>query len=667
MTESEKEIASLVDRLNKYRDAYYNQNQSLISDVEYDALFDRLTELEEETGIKLPNSPTQSVGYATVSKLRKVKHNHPLLSLAKTTDLSKFQNYFGHKNVVLMAKMDGLTCSVEYRDGKLYSAETRGDGEVGEDILHSARFIQNLPKTIVCKDTIIVDGECIIDYTSFDEVNNNEHTEYKNPRNLVSGTVRQLDGTMCKKRNVKFIAWKLYRSDSEDERFKLRNNFCLNLELLRLLGFDVAPWIEVFESKSPKEFEYKTQRIKSECVLHDYPIDGIVGTFSDIKYGEGLGMTSHHPKHSLAFKFYQEDNETVLRNIEWNTTRTGLCNPVAVFDPLEIDGTTVCRASLSNVSVIEDLELGIGDRIAVIKANQIIPMITKNFTRSNTYKSPSVCPSCGQALAIENDNGRKTLHCQNVNCKAQRLDRLKKFVSREGMNIVGLSGEKLDALIKAGFVTDYASLYKMEKYREKIESLPGFGKSSADKLFDAINQSKNCSLQNFLVAIGIPFVGKSTAKQIAEALPEEYYESAERNHYSVLMKYLFDLLKANPSTIGATAAKSVCKYLQDNECTITAVLGYLAIAHENKSTIVSEASGKIFCITGNLELYKRREELAADIQKHGGIVSQSVSTKTDFLITNNPNSQSGKTKKAKVLGIQIISEKEFKEKILATV
>lgn len=667
MTESEKEIISLVDRLNKYRDAYYNQNQSLISDVEYDALFDRLTELEEESGIKLPNSPTQSVGYATVSKLRKVKHNHPLLSLAKTTDLSKFQNYFGHKNVVLMAKMDGLTCSVEYRDGKLYSAETRGDGEIGEDILHSARFIQNLPKTIVCKDTLIVDGECIIDYASFDEVNNNENTEYKNPRNLVSGTVRQLDGTMCQKRNVKFIAWKLHFSGCAEGYYKASDDFSDNLELLSALGFEEVPWVKAPSSVTDKGFENRIQLIKSLCTDYGYPIDGIVGTFSDIKYGESLGLTSHHPKHSLAFKFYQEDNETILRDIEWNTTRTGLCNPVAVFDPVEIDGTTVCRASLSNVSIIEELELGIGDRIAVIKANQIIPQITKNFTRSNTYKLPKVCPSCGQELSIENENGRKTLHCHNANCEAQRLDKLKKFVSREGMNIVGLSGEKLDALINAGFVTDYASVYKMGKYREKIENLPGFGKSSADKLFDAINQSRNCSLQNFLVAIGIPFVGKSTAKLIAEALPEEYYESAERNHYSVLTKYLFDLLKANPSTIGVTAAKSVCKYFQDNECAITAVLWHLAITHENKSTIVSEASGKIFCITGNLELYKRKEELAADIQKHGGIVSQSVSAKTDFLVTNNPNSQSGKAKKARVLGVQIISEKECKEKILATV
>ena len=659
MTESEKEIASLVERLNKYRDAYYNQNQSLISDVEYDALFDRLTELEEDTGIELSNSPTQSVGYATVSKLRKVKHNHPLLSLAKTTDLAKFQNYFGHKNVVLMAKMDGLTCSVEYRDGKLYSAETRGDGEVGEDILHSARFIQNLPKTISCKDTIIVDGECIIDYASFDEVNNDEHTEYKNPRNLVSGTVRQLDGTMCKKRNVKFIAWKLYRSDSEDSRFKLKDNFCFNLELLWSIGFDVAPWIEVFESNSLKEFEDKIQLIKSECVVHDYPIDGIVGTFSDVKYGESLGVTSHHPKHSLAFKFYQEDNETVLRDIEWNTTRTGLCNPVAVFEPVEIDGTTVCRASLSNVSIIEELELGIGDRIAVIKANQIIPQITKNFTRSNAYKLPSVCPSCGQALVIKNEAGRKTLHCHNVNCAAQRLDKLEKFVSREGMNIVGLSIEKLDDLINAGLVTDYASLYELTKYRAQIEQLPGFGKSSTDKLFEAINQSMDCKLQNLLTALGIPLIGKSTAKQIADAMPEEYYAAHERNNYGVLTRHLFQLLRENPSVVGMAASRSICKYFQDNRDAITALLWYLRISGSEKVVAPdSVISGKVFCITGSLELYKRREDLFADIQKYGGVVSQTVSAKTDYLVTNDPDSKSSKTRKAKAFGVRMITEKE---------
>lgn len=659
MTESEKEIISLVDRLNKYRDAYYNQNQSLISDVEYDALFDRLTELEEETGIKLPNSPTQSVGYATVSKLRKVEHNHPLLSLAKTTDLAKFQNYFGHKNVVLMAKMDGLTCSVEYRDGKLYSAETRGDGEIGEDILHSARFIQNLPKTIACKDTVIVDGECIIDYASFDEVNNNEHTEYKNPRNLVSGTVRQLDGTMCKKRNVKFIAWKLYRSDSEYERFKLSDNFCFNLELLWMLGFDVAPWIEVFESKSFKEFEDKMQLIKSECIAHDYPIDGIVGTFSDIKYGEDLGMTSHHPKHSLAFKFYQEDNETVLRDIEWNTTRTGLCNPVAVFDPVEIDGTTVCRASLSNVSIIEELELGIGDRIAVIKANQIIPQITKNFTRSNTYKLPKVCPSCSQALTMENEAGRKTLHCYNIDCAAQRLDRLKRFVSREGMNIVGLSGEKLNTLIDAGFITDYASLYEIEKYRAKIEALPGFGKSSTDSLLKAIDQSRNCKLQNFLTAIGIPLVGKTTAKQIADAFSEEYYASPECDSYDVLVKYLFQLLRREPSVIGIAASKAICKYFQDNESAMVAVLEHLSIGKMEVPMMSCTVAGKTFCVTGSLEMFANRNALIEDIQKHGGAFTSSVSSKTDFLISNDQSSNSGKILKARECGVNIITENEY--------
>lgn len=659
MTESEKEIASLVERLNKYRDAYYNQNQSLISDAEYDALFDQLTELEEKTGIKLPNSPTQSVGYATVSKLRKVKHNHPLLSLAKTTDLAKFQNYFGHKNVVLMAKMDGLTCSVEYRDGKLYSAETRGDGEVGEDILHSAHFIQNLPKTIACKDTIIVDGECIIDYASFDEVNNNERTEYKNPRNLVSGTVRQLDGMMCQKRNVKFIAWKLYRSDSEDERFKLKDNFCLNLELLWLLGFDVAPWIEVFESKSLKEFEDKTQLIKSECVAHDYPIDGIVGTFSDIKYGESLGMTSHHPKHSLAFKFYQEDNETILWDIEWNTTRTGLCNPVAIFDPVEIDGTTVCRASLSNASIIEELELGIGDRIAVIKANQIIPQITKNFTRSNTYKLPKVCPSCGQVLTIENEAGRKTLHCYNIDCAAQCLDRLKKFVSREGMNIVGLSSEKLNALIDAGFITDYASLYEIEKYRAKIEALPGFGKSSTDSLLKAIDQSRNCKLQNFLTAIGIPLVGKATAKQIADAFTEEYYASPERDSYDVLVKYLFELLRRESSVIGIAASKAIWKYFQDNESAMVAVLEHLSIGKMEVPTMSCTVAGKTFCVTGSLEMFANRNALIEDIQNHGGAFTSSVSSKTDFLISNDQSSNSGKILKAKECGVNIITENEY--------
>ena len=475
----------------------------------------------------------------------------------------------------------------------------------------------------------------------------------------MSGTVRQLDGTMCKKRNVKFIAWKLYRSDSEYERFKLSDNFCFNLELLWMLGFDVAPWIEVFESKSFKEFEDKMQLIKSECIAHDYPIDGIVGTFSDIKYGEDLGMTSHHPKHSLAFKFYQEDNETVLRDIEWNTTRTGLCNPVAVFDPVEIDGTTVCRASLSNVSIIEELELGIGDRIAVIKANQIIPQITKNFTRSNTYKLPKVCPSCSQALTMENEAGRKTLHCYNIDCAAQRLDRLKRFVSREGMNIVGLSGEKLNTLIDAGFITDYASLYEIEKYRAKIEALPGFGKSSTDSLLKAIDQSRNCKLQNFLTAIGIPLVGKTTAKQIADAFSEEYYASPECDSYDVLVKYLFQLLRREPSVIGIAASKAICKYFQDNESAMVAVLEHLSIGKMEVPMMSCTVAGKTFCVTGSLEMFANRNALIEDIQKHGGAFTSSVSSKTDFLISNDQSSNSGKILKARECGVNIITENEY--------
>ena len=399
-----EEVKSLVKKLNKYRDEYYNNNNSIISDREYDELFDKLIVLERETGCIFSNSPTQSVGYMSLSQLQKVKHSHPLLSLGKTTDIDEFIKYFGNKDFLIMAKLDGLTCSLTYDNGKLIRAESRGDGETGEDITHNAKVFSNLPTEIPFKGKLEIDGECIITYDEFERIKARENTEYKNPRNLVSGSVRQLNSEIAAKRNIKFIAWRLHEAENVGIQYHSEG-----FDFLSNLGFDVVPYY----TNSFNTIEW----IKDECETKQIPIDGIVGMFDDIEYGNSLGRTGHHPRHSLAYKFYQEENETVLLNIEWSTSRTGLVNPVAIFEPVEIDGTTVSRATLNNVSIIKELELGIGDIITIVKANQIIPKITQNLTRSNTYQIPSVCPSCGNPVTIKNDNGREMLYCTNRHCK----------------------------------------------------------------------------------------------------------------------------------------------------------------------------------------------------------------------------------------------------------
>ena len=458
-------MLELVNRLNEYRDAYYNRNENLISDKEYDALFDELAGLEKKTGIVYANSPTATVGYAVVSKLQKVAHNHPLLSLGKTTDMAEFCDYFEGKPMNLMAKMDGLTASIVYRDGVLVSAESRGNGEIGEDITHTARTFAALPQRIPFRGELIVDGECIIDYPTFRRIIQREQTEYKNPRNLVSGTVRQLDSRVAARREVHFIAWKLYRAaEVSGQPLPGLDTYSAAFAFLREQGFEVVPNVRVpndypDEESRRADLEAVMEDLQQTCAARGYPIDGLVGSFEDVAYGLSLGSTGHHPKHSLAFKFYQDRNETVLRDIEWSTNRTGQVNPVAVFDPVEIDGTTVSRASLNNVSIIRELELGLGDTITVIKANQIIPMVTDNLTRSASYVFPTRCGSCGSTLELRNDNGREMLYCVNPACPAIRLDQITYFVSRDAMNIMGLSQERLKMLIDRGFVGDFADIY----------------------------------------------------------------------------------------------------------------------------------------------------------------------------------------------------------------
>ncbi len=682
------EIRKLVIDLNQYRDAYYNRNESLITDREYDALYDKLVELEKATGFVMSNSPTQNVGYESISQLQKVKHNHPLLSLAKTTEINEFFDFFKGKPALLMAKMDGLTCSLLYRDGKLVKAESRGDGEVGEDITHNAKVFVNLPTEIPFKGEMIVDGECIITYHDFEAINKplvekaeQEATKagltgkdykeyirkhsYANPRNLVSGSVRQLNSEIAAKRNIHFVGWKLFSAKNQDGTSCNIDDNTSGLCILEAYGFDVVPNstmnVGVFNGKkivnTVADFEDAISYIKDDCVKSDYPIDGIVGTFDETEYGNSLGRTGHHPRHSLAFKFYQEGNETTLLDIEWSTSRTGLVNPVAVFEPVEIDGTTVTRATLNNVSIIKELELGIGDTITVIKANQIIPKITENLTRSNTYVLPDECPVCHSKLVINNENGRETLCCPNPICPAIIHDKIANFATRDAMNIVGISEERLRSLMDMGYVKDFESIYKLYMFRDEIAKNRGWGQSSIDGLLKAIEESKKCKLQNVIVAIGIPGIGKSAAKTISRYCVEH----SDGN----LLRTFISLAKDNTDwsvlpEIGENTSDSINEYVNKFIDEIEPLVSILEVsADDNADNTGSKLSGKTFCITGKLERFDNRNSLIYDIERNGGVVVSGVSAKTNYLITNDKDSGSSKNIAAAKYGTVIISEEEY--------
>lgn len=670
-------IIELVSLLNEYRDAYYNRNESLVSDKEYDMLFDELVKLEQEQGLILANSPTQTVGYEVVSQLKKVTHNHPLLSLGKTTEIQEFYDYFKGLPMLLMAKMDGLTCSLLYRDGKLVRAESRGDGETGEDITHNAKVIVNLPLEIPFKGEMIIDGECIITRHDFEKINKplvekaekeataagltgKEFKEYvrkhsyANPRNLVSGSVRQLDSGVAAKRNIRFIGWKLHSMKNPDGTPYGIKEHTEGLIHLEKCGFEVVSNITMIDN-SVTDYADAMEFIKRDCEKLNYPIDGMVGIFDDIEYGNNLGRTGHHPRHSLAFKFYQEDVETTLRDIEWSPSRTSVINPVAIFDAVEIDGTTVSRATLNNVSIIEELKLGIGDTIAVIKANQIIPNVTKNLTQSNTYQIPKTCPCCGSPTVIRAGNERKMLYCSNAKCPAVMHDRISNFATRDAMNIVGVSEKRLNQLMELGFVTDFESLYKLKEHRDELINLRGFGESSTDTLLKAIEESKICKLQNVLVAIGMPGIGKAAAKTIANYCSKNtngnvfdtFLQFAKSNHdWSSLAE------------IGEGTSNGINQYVIENIDQIEPLLHILNVEQPTKNDNGALA-GKTFCITGKLVSFPNRDALVADIESKSGIVVSSVTAKTNYLITNDKTSGSSKNKAAEKHGTKIITEIEY--------
>ena len=643
-----KRIQKLIEQLNIYRDAYYNHDESLISDKQYDDLFDELQSLEQISGIVFANSPTQSVGYEVQDKLNKVKHDHPMLSLSKTKEVLDVVKFANSKPIIAMLKMDGLTCSLHYNeDGYLVKAETRGNGEIGEDILANAKQIKNIPIHINNHGIpFTIDGEVIVDYDTFNKINING--EYSHPRNLASGSIRQLNTEVTASRNLKFIAWRVI------EGITLKS-FSISLESAKYLGFEVVPYYNIKYSREDDVNDAITY-LKKCAERNKFPIDGIVFSYEDIVYGNSRGETAHHPLHSLAYKWYNEEYETILRDIEWNPTRTGILAPVAIFDPVDLSGAITTKASLHNVSIIKELELGSGDTITVSRRNEVIPHIEENLTRSNTYVIPAVCPVCGGKAKIKKDGIAEVLYCTNDNCSAKNIAKFAHYVSREGMNIDGLSDATIEKFIAMGFIKNYVDIYHLEEHKEEICNLDGFGKKSYDKLISAIDKSRQVNLQNFLVAIGIPQIGKSGAKDIANY--KDIHGSWFRLVEHLNKKFDFTMLP----DFGVTTNSAIYNFFTNEKLKeLDELVNELQFIKREETTINEFIVNKTFVITGAFS--KPRKEYEELIINAGGKLAGSVSKKTDYLLTNDKESGSSKNLKAKELGIPILSEEEFLAKL----
>lgn len=607
-----------------------------MSDYEYDELFDELKKLESETNFKLANSPTMTVGFDVVDKLNKVKHNHPMLSLDKTKSVDEVQKFVGNKPILTMLKMDGLTISVKYSEGKLVSAETRGNGTEGEDVTHNALVFTNLPQNISYRGDLVVDGEAIITYEDFEKINANlsEGEKYKNPRNLVSGSVRQLDSGIAAQRHIQFVAWKLVSGYDN-------NSFSERLNWLETLGFTVVPRLDRFDERN-------INFLKIVADKYSYPIDGLVVSFDDVDYLESLGATSHHLRGQLAFKFYDETATTILRDIEWNTSRSGLVNPIAIFDEVDISGSTISKATLHNLSYIKSLELGIGDEIEIYKANDIIPKVANNLTRSNSYKRPILCKSCGTTLEVRCDNDSETLHCPNEECPARMLDRFVHFVSKDGLDIQGLSEATLEKFISNGWIKKFSDIYRLNRHKEKIIALEGFGQKSWDRLWKSIQESRNTTMTKFIYALGIPFIGKNTAKEVAK-----YSIIDETGDLKIDM--------TNQTVFTPTINASIRTYVKNllNIMEMSTLIYELNISTKQTETIDSPLTGKTIVVTGTLNNYSRAT-IKEELERLGAQMGSSVSKKTNYLLTNE-RSCSSKYKKAVELGITIINEEEFEK------
>lgn len=654
-----KRIKELVNLLNRASDAYYNTGNTIIEDREFDALMEELRGLEQETGFIMAASPTQNVGYEVKSELQKVKHNHPMLSLDKTKSLDDILKFLGTQSFVAMPKMDGLTCSICYSEGQLVSAETRGNGEVGESVLHCAKVIKNLPLHIDYKGELIVDGEVIIADDDFQAINAKlpEDQKYKNSRNLVSGSIRQLDSSIAAQRNMRFIAWKCVSPIYTGEKYESNNNFDWRLFQLENLGFEVVFHMQetMQHLKDFPQFRSKDATAPLEAVIRlienwaaerGYPLDGCVFGYNNIAYGESLGATNHHLRSQYAYKFKDEIYETTLLDVEWNPTRSGLISPVAVFKPVDLDGALTTRATLHNLSIIKQLELGIGDTITIYRSNMVIPKIDDNLTRSNTLVIPKKCPCCGAETIIKDTDNSQVLMCPNPDCTAKKIAQFTHFVSRKCMNIDGLSEKTLETLISHGFLHSYRDIYHLSEHQNNLIRIEGYGPKSIDNLLKSIEDSRNVKLENFITALSIPNIGSSAAKTIANHFEDNY------NRFIEAWRDCFDFTELDD--FGVVMSESLDDYLCEHIDEVQAVAEEMHFIIPEKSNDDS-LSGLKFCITGSFS--QPRDELKKRLEAKGAKFVSSVSKNLDVLFVGDK--AGSKLTKAQQLGIRVAGEDEL--------
>ena len=644
MKNNETRIKELIDILNKASKAYYDDNEEIMSNYEYDALYDELVKLEKETGIVLSNSPTQNVGYEAASSLPKEKHEKPMLSLDKTKDRDTLREWLSNKDGILSYKLDGLTIVLTYKNGSLHKAVTRGNGQIGEVITNNAKCFENVPLKIKYEGSLIIRGEAIIKYSDFEKINNeieDENAKYKNARNLCSGSVRQLDPKITKKRHVNFFAFALVECEGKDfETIEESFNF------LEDLGFSVVTHKKVNSKNILDTISWYEEDVKWQ----DCPSDGLVLIYNDIKYGISLGMTNKFPRNAIAFKWKDETAVSKLIEVEWSASRTGLINPVAIFEPVSLEGTTVSRASLHNVSIFEDFKLGPYDEIVVYKANMIIPQVLENLTKSGKLTPPKKCPVCGSDTLVKNENGIKTLHCINDKCPAKQIKSFELFVSRDAFNIEGISSATMEHFIDLGFIKEYADIFKIKKFKQKIINLDGYGEKSYENMISAIDKARKVNFSNFIYALGVGGIGTANSKILSKHFNSDLEKLIKADEEEL----------CSINEIGPVLAKSIYDYFnnENNIKVIRDLLKEIEVISDSKASS-NKLDGKTFVITGSLNNFANRKDLQKLIEDAGGKVSSSVSSKTDYLINNDINSNSSKNKTAKELNVKIITENDI--------
>lgn len=645
MENSLQRMKELVEILNEAAKAYYQQDREIMSNQEYDSLYDQLEQLEKETGTVLTNSPTVRVGYEAVNELPKEEHPSPMLSLDKTKDREVLRGFIGSHKCLLSWKLDGLTIVLTYENGELVKAVTRGNGIVGEVITNNAKVFKNIPLKIPYKGQLVLRGEAIITYSEFERINEligDADAKYKNPRNLCSGSVRQLNNEITAKRNVRFYAFALVSAQDVDFENSREKQFIW----LKQQGFDVVEYKMVTSESLDDAMEYFSTAI----VNNDFPSDGLVVTYDDIAYGESLGSTAKFPRNSFAFKWADEMRETKLVDMEWSPSRTGLINPVAIFEPVELEGTTVSRASVHNISIVKELQLGIGDILKVYKANMIIPQIAENLTRSGNLIIPDKCPVCGHEARIRKENDVETLYCMNPDCAAKKIKAFTLFASRDAMNIDGLSEATLEKFIAMGFIHNFGDIFEIGKYKDQIVEMEGFGQKSFDNLITNLEKAKETTLAKVIYSLGIAGIGLANAKIICKYFDDDLEKLRHADVEEI----------SSIEGIGPVLAGSLVDYFQkeENNEKLDHLLEHLHLIHEENSQ-EQVFAGKTFVITGSVEHFTNRSQAKTFIEARGGKVTGSVTKKTDYLINNDKESTSSKNKKAKELGIPILSEEDF--------